>query len=98
MGYRVRHRGRKELRLKLADLLISFSAALLRRGPSPAHSREAAVDPEPAQLLLERVLAEARAQVGEVDLVDRLILVEAGEHHSLLAGGGVALHLQALRT
>src|SRR6185295_19271090 len=37
-------------------------------------------DPARRELLLHRVLLEARVERGEIDLVERLILVEAREH------------------
>ncbi len=42
-------------------------------------------EPEVGELLLHRVLAQARAQVVEVDAVELLVLVEAGEDDGLLA-------------
>ena len=48
------------------------------------------------QLFLDAVLREAAAQVREGHPVEVLVLVEAGEHHALDAGGGVAVGLQAL--
>src|SRR6266487_2388434 len=44
--------------------------------------------PEVAQLFQHGVLAQASQEVGEVDVVELLVLVEAGEDDRLLAGEG----------
>src|SRR5690349_7446193 len=58
---------------------------------------QAAADPERGQLLLHAVLGEALGEGAEVDLVERLVLVEAGEDVGGLAGLRVDVRLQALR-
>src|SRR5580658_1985898 len=72
--------------------------SLLRGGGGAgAEVVETAVDPQLRQLLLKGVLAETLPEGAEVDVVERLVLVEAGEHDRLGAGRGILLHLQALR-
>src|ERR1041385_6630571 len=66
-------------------------------GGPPAEVAEAAVDPELRQLLLRAVLREAAAQGAEIDAVEVLVLVEAGEDDSLGAGRRLVVPLQALR-
>ena len=53
-------------------------------------------DPGDRELFLNAVLRQARAQGGEVDRVQRLVLVEAGEHHGFDARHRVFVRLQAL--
>src|SRR5260221_1276877 len=55
------------------------------------------VDPQRADLFLYAVLAQALAETVEVDAVELLVLVEAGEDHRFLAGHRIAMELQALR-
>src|SRR4249919_104193 len=74
----------------------AWRAPLLRRGLPQAQLAQRAVDPQPRELFLHAILGEARAQIVEVDAIEILILVEAGEHHALHAGGGIAVDLQAL--
>src|SRR5258708_38849116 len=69
---------------------------LLRRLPQ-AQVPQRAVDPQPRELLLHAMLTQPRAQIVEVDAVEILVLVEAGEHHALDAACGIAWGLQALR-
>src|SRR5687767_4444091 len=57
---------------------------------------EAAVDPQGGELFLNAVLREALGEGAEVDLVERLVLVEAGEDVAGLAGVRVDVGLQAL--
>src|ERR1700740_2811702 len=57
---------------------------------------EAAMDPECRQLLRHRILAEALMQYAEIDRVERLVLVEAGEYDRLDTRDGVLLQLRAL--
>src|SRR6266545_3511298 len=71
------------------------SCSSLRRLPQPQMPQRA-VDPQPRELFLHAVLVEPRAQIFEVDAVEILVLIEAGEHHALDAGCGIAMHLQAL--
>ena len=54
---------------------------------------EQPLEPEVAELLLDAVGAEAGGEVVEVDAVERLVLVDAGEDDGLLAGDGVAVLL-----
>src|SRR5271154_2007481 len=58
---------------------------------------EELVEPGVAELLLHRVGSEPLAEVTEVDRVEILILVEAGEDDALFAGVRVLELLQALR-
>src|SRR4051794_12239861 len=71
----------------------------LLRGLSlaPAEVPEAAVDPQLGQLFLRAVLRQAPAQGAEIDPVDVLVLVEAGEYDRLGAACRVVVALQALR-
>src|SRR5439155_11020411 len=71
--------------------------ALFRRLLPQPQLPERTVNPLLGQLLLHAILAEARAQAAEVDAVELLVLVEAGEHDALETGGGIAVDLQALR-
>src|SRR5437764_958398 len=77
---------------------IATVARLLRgRGIAPAEVPEAPVDPQLGQLLLRAVLREPPAQGAEIDTVDVLVLVEAGENDRLGAARRVVMALQALR-
>ena len=58
---------------------------------------QAMTDPAGCQLFLDAVLAQSRCQSAEIDLVERLILIEAGEYVGDLSGLGVLVRLQALR-
>src|SRR5205814_10408172 len=69
--------------------------SLRRGGGAPAEVAQAAVDPLLGQLLLRAVLRQAAAQGREIDAVEILVLVEAGEHHRLGAGRRVVMALQA---
>src|SRR6266851_1115860 len=71
--------------------------SLRRGGLAPAEVPEATVDPQLGQLFLGAVLAETAAQSREIDAVEFLVLVEAGEHHGLGAARRVVMALQALR-
>src|SRR5262245_62654505 len=62
-----------------------------------AEMAQRAVDPQPRELLLHAVLPEPRAQNVEIDAIEILVLVEAGEHHTLDAAFRIAMDLQALR-
>src|SRR5260370_25611803 len=64
---------------------------------SRANLAEAAVDPLLGQLLLHSVLRQARAQTGEVHVIHLLVLIEAPEHHRLLARYWIFVLLNALR-
>src|SRR5205814_7848397 len=55
--------------------------------------RQQSREPEVRQLLRYRVLSQPRAKIGEVDLVEVLILVEAGEDERLFAGRGIDVTL-----
>ena len=59
--------------------------------------RRDARDPARCQLLLHGVLPQARVESRKVDLVERLVLVEAREHVADFARGRVAMRLQTLR-
>ena len=54
-------------------------------------------DPARRELLLHAVLTEPRVQHAEVHVIERLVLVVAGEHHALLTGPGIAVELETLR-
>src|SRR3984893_7576471 len=54
-------------------------------------------DPLRGQLLLRCVLRQARIERREINLVDRLVLVEAGKDIAQLAADRIAVRLQALR-
>src|SRR5204862_6934886 len=70
---------------------------LFRRGRgAAAEMAQAAVDPCLCQLLLCAVLRQPPPQGAEIDAVEILVLVEAGEHHRLGAGRRVVMALQAL--
>src|SRR6185503_3629382 len=56
----------------------------------------AASDPKRGELFLNAVLREALGEGAEVDLVERLVLVEAGEDVGGLAGSRIDVRLQAL--
>src|SRR5205807_6750052 len=53
--------------------------------------------PQIGHLLHDRVLAQARPQVGEVDAVEGLVLIETGEDERFLARDRVDVALEALR-
>src|SRR5258706_8677894 len=57
----------------------------------------ATADPLCGELLLHAVLPQARLEASEVDLVQGLVLIEAGEHVRHFAGRRIAVWLQALR-
>src|SRR5439155_12520726 len=76
--------------------LASAETLFSRSGLAPAEVPQAAVDPQLGQFLLGTVLAEAAAQRREIDAVQFLVLVEAGEHHGLGAARRVVVALQAL--
>src|SRR5712671_6025395 len=71
--------------------------SLRRGGLAPAEVPKTAVDPQLGQLFLGAVLAEAAAQRWEIDAVQFLVLVEAGEYDGLGAAHRVVVALQALR-
>src|SRR2546423_195153 len=50
---------------------------------------KAAVDPLLGQLLLHAVLGKPRVQAGEIHVVKRLVLIEAGENDGLFPGDRV---------
>src|SRR5580658_8218845 len=54
------------------------------------------VDPQRSQFFRHRVLPQPRRQVREVHFIQRLILVEATEHHAFLPSIGVHVLLQTL--
>src|SRR5258708_36581101 len=68
---------------------------LLRRLPQ-AQLPQRAVDPQPRELLLHAILTQPRAQIVEIDAVEILALVKAGEHHAFGAACGIAVDLPAL--
>ncbi len=57
---------------------------------------EAVVNPELGQFFLRAVLRETRAEVAELHLIERLILIKAGKDHGLFTGHRILVHLQAL--
>ena len=63
------------------------------RKPSPL---QGAVDPQFRQLLLNAVLSQPRTKVAEVNVIEVLILVEAGEDNLLHASDRVFMNLQTL--
>src|SRR4051812_21220105 len=65
-------------------------------GLAPAEVPQAAVDPQLGQLFLRAVLRQPPAQGAEIDPVEVLILVEAGEDDRLGAGRRIEMALQAL--
>src|SRR6266508_5955939 len=77
------------------DTADASSCSSLCRLPQ-SQMPQRAVDPQPRELFLHAVLVEPRTQIVEVDAVEILVLIEAGEHHALDAGYGIAMHLQAL--
>ena len=62
-----------------------------------AYVAEAVVDPEFRDLLLRSILRKPRAQTAEIDVVERLVLIEAREDHRFFPANRVPVHLQALR-
>src|SRR5204862_299316 len=58
--------------------------------------REQVIEPEVRHLLQHRIGLEAVVEVLEVDLVEYLVLVEAGEHEALATGRRVHMALEAL--
>ena len=50
---------------------------------------QAAVNPLRGQFFLYRILRESRGEAGEIDPVQRLILIEAGEHVGAFARGRI---------
>ena len=54
------------------------------------------VYPLHSQFFLHRILPQARFQAGEIDAIQRLILIETGKDVRRLAGLGIDLRLQAL--
>jgi hypothetical protein len=49
----------------------------LRRSSAPLQVHKTPIDPLRSQLFLHGVLRQPRSEPGEVDLIDRLILIEA---------------------
>ena len=70
----------------------------LSRGAPASQPFEAAVHPLGRQLFLDAVLAEPVAQDREIHLIQGLVLVEAGEHHCLLAGRRIVAQHAAVGT
>src|SRR4030095_10952678 len=56
------------------------------------------VDPFRSQLLLDRILLQARIQDGKIDPIKRLVLVEAGEYIARLSRRRSDVRLKTLRT
>src|ERR1700722_7351280 len=52
--------------------------------PPPPGLTQSAIDPQRGQFLLRSILAQPLMQDGEIDSIQRLILVEAGKHHAPL--------------
>src|SRR5215831_14416514 len=75
---------------------VQWRGKLFRRLPQ-TQLPQRAVDPQARELFLHAVLVEPGPQIVEIDAVEILVLIEAGEHHALDATGGIAMHLQALR-
>src|SRR5262245_19302456 len=59
--------------------------------------RQTMPDPHGGEFFSQRVLLEALVEDVEIDTVERLILIEAGEHIAGLARLRVAVRLQTLR-
>ena len=59
---------------------------------------QALINPQPRELLLHAVLRKPRPKIVETHMIQRLILIKAGEDDRFLARHGVFVHLQALRT
>src|SRR5579862_4692838 len=66
-------------------------------GLAAAELLQAAIDPLRRELLLEAVLPQPLMEAGEVDTVEPLVLIEAGEDDGLGARRRIFLHLKALR-
>src|SRR5262245_48916501 len=81
-----------------AEAAVSSSVAIMYashvRNVSASNQ---AIEPQVRQLLLNRVLPQPRRQIGEIDAIDRLVLVEAREDYRLLPARRVHVLLQALR-
>src|SRR5436309_3416203 len=58
---------------------------------------QAAVDPLLRQLLLDAVLREARAESVPIHVIERLVLIKAGEYHGLFSSERILVKLEALR-
>jgi hypothetical protein len=55
-------------------------------------------EPRGALLFLQRVLRKALIQCSKINLIERLVLVEAGENISDAPGFRIAVRLQTLRS
>ena len=58
---------------------------------------QAPVDPQLGELLLNPVLGEPRAEIAPIHVIERLVLIEAGEHHRLFARARILVELETLR-
>jgi len=67
-----------------------------RSGQVLGRFARAVLEPLRGDLFLQCVLLQALVQRPEIDRVQRLVLIEAGEHDRAFAGAHVAVHLQAL--
>src|SRR6185503_8736352 len=72
-------------------------AAMLDESPLLPELRHAVAQPAGAEFLRQGILLQAFIQALEIDLVERLVLVEAGEYVARFAGNRIAVRLQALR-
>src|SRR5207245_964956 len=64
----------------------SCAGALCRLGRAPLLRLQTVIDPRRSQLFLHAVLPQPRLEAGEVDQIERLVLVETGEDVGCLAG------------
>ncbi len=59
---------------------------------------KAFINPKPGEFFLYAILRQSRAQIVEAHMIERLVLIEAGEDDRFLAGFRIGVHLQALGT
>src|SRR2546423_11281997 len=94
--YAIRSMERRVL-LAGADSRSLAPHSLRERDLARCSQRLTMCDPLRGQLFLRRVLRQARIERSKIDLVDRLVLVEAGKDIAQLAADRIAMRLQALR-
>jgi hypothetical protein len=62
-----------------------------------ANLTQALVDPKLGELFLDVVLGQARSEITPIHVIERLVLIEAGEHHRLFSRARILVELETLR-
>src|SRR5690606_19803327 len=93
---RARFRSRRGDRVGVDALKTPGEHRASLRGVSAGFLREQVREPRVRELLVRRALTQPLVQEVEVDLVERLVLLEAGVDEALLPGLGIHAALQAL--